>query len=131
MKHMNTIVIPCALALLISGPSAMAQDMSGKPQAGRTTGPGYEVTAEMQRYREMASVMRDMSQQLDKMQGDMKKNEMSPDARNRMQQRLSEMSEMMRRMSGLADRPSMNDPENQKQIREMRKQMDTMMRSQR
>lgn len=35
-----------------------------------------------------------------------------------------------REMAGLTDRPSMNDPEIRKQTEEMRKQMDSMMRSQ-
>jgi hypothetical protein len=40
------------------------------------------------------------------------------------------MSDMMTRMAGLADRPSMNDSETRKQTGEMRKQMDSMMRAQ-
>lgn len=130
MKRIITIAIPFALALAASGPSALAQGMSGKMDTGRTTGPGYEVTAEMQRYREMGDVMRDLSKQMNKMEQDMAKGEMSPEKRKRMKQKLAEMSEIMRRMSGLIDRPSMNDPEVWKQTEEMRKQMDSMMRAQ-
>ena len=132
MKRIITIAIPFALALAApaSGPSALAQGMSGKMGPSRTTGPGYEASAEMQRYREVAGLMRDMSQQMNKLQEGMVKGEMSPERRKRMQEQLKEMSDMMARMSGLADRPAMNDPETRKQTGEMRKQMDNMMRAQ-
>ena len=129
MKRLATIGMPFALVLAASGPSVLAQGMPGKMDAG-TAGPGYEVTAEMQRYREMAGLMRDMSRQMNKMQEGMTKSEMSPARRKRMQQQLKEMSAMMGRMAGLADRPSMNDPETRKQTAEMRKQMDNVMRAQ-
>jgi hypothetical protein len=124
------IAVPFVLAMAAAGPSALAQGMSGNMGAGRATGPGYEVTAEMQRYREMAGVMRDMSQQMNRMQESMAKGEMSPERRARMQQQLKAMSELMTRMAGLADRPSMNDPETRKQTGEMRQQMDNMIRTQ-
>ena len=132
MKRIITFAIPFALALAApaSGPSALAQGMSGKMDAGRTTGPGYKVTPEMQRYREVAGLMRDMSRQMNTMQESIAKGEMSPERRKRMQDQLKEMSDMMARMSGLADRPAMNDPETRKQTGEMRKQMDNMMRAQ-
>ncbi len=130
MKRIITIAIPFALVLAASGPSALAQGMSGKTDAQRTTGPGYEVTAEMQRYREMGGVMRDLSKQMNKMEQDMAKGKMSLERRKRMKQKLAEMTDVMRRMSGLIDRPSMNDPEIGKQTSEMRKQMDSMMRAQ-
>lgn len=130
MKYITTIVKPLsiALALAVTGTPALAQGMSGKMESGRTTGPGYEVTAEMQRYREMAPLMRDMSQQMNKMQDEMGKGGMSSEQQKRMQMQLRDMSDMMKQMSGLADRPSMNDPETRKQVGEMRKKMDRMMR---
>lgn len=132
MKRNIRIAMPFALALAssVSGPSALAQGMSGNMGAGRTTGPGYEVTAEMQRYREVAGLMRDMSLQMNKMQERMAQGEMSPERQKRMQQQLKEMSAMMTRMAWLADRPAMNDPEIGKQTNEMRRQMDNMMRTQ-
>ncbi|MGB5080365.1 MAG: hypothetical protein WBO23_06450 [Burkholderiales bacterium] len=132
MRRLITVGIPFALVLAASasGPPALAQGMPGKMDAGRTTGPGYEVTAEMQRYREMAGVMRDMSRQMNKMQESMATGEMLPERRKRMQQQLKEMSDVMSRMAGLADRPSMNDPDTRKQTGEMRKQVDDMMRMQ-
>lgn len=132
MKRIITIAIPFALTLatLAPGPSALAQGMSGKMDTQRATGPGYEVTAGMQRYREMGGVMRDLSKQMSKMEQDMAKGEMSLQKRKLMKQKLVEMSDLTKRMSGLIDRPSMNDPEIEKQTAEMRKQMDTMMRAQ-
>ena len=81
MKRIIRIAMPFALALAasVSGPSALAQGMSGNMGTLRTTGPGYEVTAEMQRYREVARLMRDMSLQMNKMQERMAKGEMSPE----------------------------------------------------
>ena len=132
MKRIITIALPFALALAtsVSGPSALAQGAPGKMDTARTTGPGYEVTAEMQRYREVAGLMRDMSQQMNKLQEAMGKSEMSPERRKRMQQQLKEMSGLMTGMAGLADRPAMNDPQVTKQTEVMRKQMDNMMRVQ-
>lgn len=132
MKRTITFAIPLALALAASAPGspALAQGMSGNMGAGRMTGPGYEVTAEMQRFREMAGLMRDMSQQMNRMQESMAKGAMSPERQKRMQQQLKEMSDMMTGMAGLADRPSMNDPETRKQTDEMRQRMGSMLRAQ-
>jgi hypothetical protein len=130
MKRFITVAIPLALLLAASGFSALAQGMSGKMDAGRATGPGYEVTAEMQHYREVARLMRDMSGQMNKLQDRMATGEMSPERQKRMQQQLKEMSAIMAGMAGLADRPAMNDPEVRKQTGEMRRQMANMMRAQ-
>jgi hypothetical protein len=128
MKPTLPIAITFALALAAPAPSAPAQGMPGKADAGRMTGPGYEISPELQRYREMAGLMRDMSQLMSKMQERMAKGEMSPEAQKRMQRQLQEMSDMMRRLAGLADRPTMGDPETRKQTEEMRRQMDSTMR---
>ena len=131
MKRVIRTAIPLALVLAaVSGPSALAQGMSGKMDAGRTTGPGYEVTAEMRHYREVAGLMRDMSRQMNKLQESMAKGAMSPERQKRMQRQLKEMSAIMAGMSGLTDRPSMNDPDVRKQTGEMRKQMDNLMQAQ-
>jgi len=124
------MAIPVALTLaLTSTSSVLAQGMSGKMDSGRMSGPGYETSQDMQRYREMSGLMRDMSQQMNKMQTAMAKGTMSADQQKRMQQQLKEMSELMTRMAGLQDRPSMNDSESKRQAEEMRKQMDKMMRA--
>lgn len=131
MKRIIAIAVTLALVLVASafGPLALAQGTPGKMGAGRTTGPGYEVTEEMQRYREVVGLMRDMSQEMNKLQKNMAKGEMSPEKQKRMQLQLKEMSDLMTRMAGLADRPAMKDPEVRKQTGEMRKQMDHMMRA--
>jgi hypothetical protein len=131
VKRIIAKAIPVAMLLAGSafGSSALAQGMRGKTDAARTAGPGYEVTEEMRRYRGMAGVMRDMSQQMNRMQERMAQSDMSPEMRKRMKQQLKEMSDLMGRMAGLADRPSMSDPEMRKHTEEMRKQMDAMMRA--
>ena len=85
MKRIIRIAMPFALALAASaaGPAALAQGTPGKVDAGRPTSMGYEVTAEMQRYREVAELMRDMSRQMNKLQESMAKGEMSAASQKR------------------------------------------------
>ena len=132
MKRTITFAISLALVLAASAPGSMAlaHGMSGNMGAGRMTGPGYEVTAEMQRFREMAGLMRDMSQQMNKDAGEHGERRNVAREPKRMQQQLMEMSDMMTGMAGLADRPSMNDPELKKQTDEMRQRMGSMLRAQ-
>lgn len=56
------------------------------------------------------------------MHEEMGKDEMTPEVRKQMATTMKRMSEMMRRISGWADRPTMKEPE-------MRRQMDEMFRS--
>ena len=91
MKRFIAVAIPFSLLLAASGPSALAQGMSGNMGAGRTTGPGYEVTAEMQRYREVAGLMRDMSRQMNKLQESMAKGGKSAAGQGGMQRQHEEM----------------------------------------
>ena len=131
MKRRINVAVLLSLGMAVAtlGLPVQAQDMPGKTAAGRTTGPAYEVSPEVRRFREMAGLMRDMSQQMNRMQESMANGEMSPESRTRMQQQLKAMSELMRRMSGLADRPSMSDPETKKQTESMRRQMKEMMQA--
>lgn len=132
MKQLNMAqsILTLILASVAVGPLAAAEGAGGKPAAIPPGSPGYEISAEMQHYREIAGLMRDMSRQMNIIQEGMAKGEMSPEKRKRMQQQLKEMSEMMARMTVVADRPAMNDPRTRKQTEEMRKQMDNMMRTQ-
>jgi len=73
-------------------------------------------------------LMNDMAQEMTRMTEQMAKGELSPELRKQMAGRMALMSTMMQRMSGLASRPAMREPEWQKQMGGMRKQMDGMMR---
>jgi hypothetical protein len=58
----------------------------------------------------------------------MSRGDLPQDQRQQMTERMGRMGMMMRRMSGLGARPAMKEPERQKQMGEMRKQMDGMIR---
>jgi len=75
----------------------------------------------------MQKMMKDMTQEMMGMTEQMSKGELTPDQRKQMAQRMEMMSGMMHRMSGVEAMPAMNDPEQEKQMDEMRKQMDKIM----
>ena len=77
----------------------------------------------------MYQMMKDMTDQMGQMTEQMSRGELTPEQRKQMTDRMGLMSTMMRRMSGLAGRPAMKDTEWQKQMDQMRKQMDMMMRA--
>jgi hypothetical protein len=81
-----------------------------------------------QHHQRIYQLMKDMSQEMSKMTEQMSGSDLKPETREQMSKRMELMSTMMRRMSGLAARPAMSDPESQKQMEEMRVQMDDMMR---
>lgn len=66
--------------------------------------------------------MKDMVQEMSRMQEDVGKGEMTREARKRMSVKMKQISDMMRRMSGWAGAPVMREPE-------MRRQMDEMPKS--
>ena len=82
-----------------------------------------------QRHHAMAGIMKDMVAEMMRMQKDMAGSEMPPETRKAMAANMKRMSEMMRRMSGWADRPTMKEPEMHKQFQEMQRQMDEMSRA--
>ena len=73
-------------------------------------------------------IMKDMTQEMAKMADEMSRGDLTAEQRRQMGQRMEPMATLMRRMSGLAARPAMADPESQKQMEKMRKEMDAMMR---
>lgn len=115
----------CASLFLTGVAFATPSSAQGQP-GSKAAGPGYEMAPEIQRFRMMAGIMGDMSQQMARMQQEMAKGELAPGMRKQMSRQLEQMSGMMKRMSGLIDRPSMKDEEAQKQLADMRKRMDAM-----
>lgn len=73
-------------------------------------------------------MMKDMTGEMGKMTEQMSQGALTPEQRKQMAQRMAVMSTMMRRMSGLEARPAMKDADRQKQMNQMRRQMDEMMR---
>lgn len=122
---MNTRTIVSIAAVVFSLSVFSVTPTSAQPAAGTTTQAGAS-----QHHRMMADMMKDMGQEMNKMSEQMMKGDMGPDQKKQMHKRMEVMSEMMKRMSGLQDRPSMNDAEMKKQMDQMRKQMHEMMRDQ-
>jgi hypothetical protein len=112
-------------AVLAFAPLSHSQPATKAPQSG----PASEASPMFQRHHAMAGIMKDMIDEMSRMQAQMDKGDLIPETRKQMASKMTRMSDMMRRMSGLTDRPTMNEPEARKQYEEMRKQMDDMMKS--
>lgn len=109
-----------AVVVCISAFAAMPA--SPQSSSGPTSQDGIS-----QHHRMQYQMMKDMTQEMTRMTEQMSKSELTPEQRKQMAGRMALMSTMMQRMSGLAARPAMREPEWQKQMGEMRKQMDGMM----
>ena len=72
-------------------------------------------------------MMKDMTQEMTKMTEQMAQGALTPDQQKQMAQRMQFMSTMMHRLSGLEARPAIKRGELDKQLDQMRKQMDEMM----
>ena len=72
-------------------------------------------------------MMKDMPQEMTKMTEQMAQGAPTPDQQKQMAQRMQFMSTMMHRLSGLEARPAIKHGELDKQLDQMRKQMDEMM----
>lgn len=81
-----------------------------------------------QHHRMLQQMMKDMTTEMAGMTEAMSKGDLNPQIRSQMADRMRRMSGLMRRMSGLASRPAMSEPEAEKQMEQMRKSMDRMMR---
>jgi len=110
------IAVVLCLGIFIAAP-ALAQSSTGPYWGGDVT----------EHHRMQYQMMKDMAQEMSRMTEQMSPGQLTSDQRKQMAGRMTLMSTMMRRMSGLAARPAMREPEWQKQMGEMRKQMDDMM----
>jgi hypothetical protein len=116
-KPMASIMaIAVCLGIFVAAP-AMAQSSTGPYWGGDVT----------EHHRMQYQMMKDMAQEMTRMTEQMSQGELTPEQRKQMAGRMTLMSTIMRRMSGLTARPAMREPEWQKQMGEMRKQMDEMM----
>lgn len=126
MKDIATRLAGAAIlaATLAASPPSFAQ--APAREAAPRTGPASEASPMFQRHHAMAGIMKDMVTEMSRMQEEMGKGEPAPAARKQMAVKMKRMSEMMRRMSGWADRPTMKEAEMQGQLQEMRRQMMAM-----
>lgn len=119
MKKAATSMTAVVLCLgLLSAVPASAQPSKGAP-----------AQTNVSRHHQMAGeMMKDMSQEMNKMTEEMSRGEPSPDQKKQMSRRMEGMSKMMHRMSGLLSRPAMKEADMQKQMEQMRRRMDDIKR---
>ncbi len=79
----------------------------------------------------LSQIMKDMTNLMGQMTEQMSRNDLTPDQRQQMALRMGRMSMMMRHISGLVARPALKEADWEKQMNQMRKQMDEMMRESR
>ena len=72
-------------------------------------------------------MMKDMTQEMTKMTEQMAQGALTPDQQKQMAKRMEFMSTMMHRLSGLEARPAIKHGDMEKQMDQMRKQMDEMI----
>ena len=111
---MGTLAI--CLAAFAAGP-ASAQQPGTAPTFKDTTSQHHQMLNQM---------MKDMTQQMTAMTDEMSRGELTPDQNKKMSERMATMANVMRRMSGLGARPHMREGDWQKQMDQMRRQMDEM-----
>ena len=112
-----TAIVVC-LGVFVVAPA------NAQSPTGATT---QDVTS--QHHQKMYQMMKDMTGEMSKMTEQMSQGALTPAQRRQIAQRMTFMSTMMRRMSELEGRPAMKEVEWQKQMGQMRKQMDEMMRN--
>ncbi|HSD53985.1 MAG TPA: hypothetical protein VLC47_07450 [Burkholderiales bacterium] len=110
------------LAALPSGAQTSAPDTAYR-------GTGAAASPELRRHHDMQPLMDDMAAQLAKMRDRMAKGDMTPAAEREMAAQMQELSALMRRMAGLIDRPTMQTPERERQLAELRGQLDALNRA--
>jgi hypothetical protein len=72
-------------------------------------------------------MMKIMTSEMTKMTEQMSQGTLTPEQEKQMARRMEFMSTMMRRLSGLEARPAIRHGDSDKQLDQMRKQMDEMM----
>ena len=72
-------------------------------------------------------MMKDMTQEMTRMTEQMAQVALTPDQQKQMAQRMQFMSTMMHRLSGFEARPAIKHGDMEKQMDQMRKQMDEMI----
>jgi hypothetical protein len=106
------------VGLMIALP-AMAQMGGGMMDGRKGDGPGMQ---------QMSGMMHDMADQMMGMSGDMGKGGMGAAQQKQMGERMRTMATMMDQMSGMMGKGMMMDTGMQRQMDDMRKQMDAMMK---
>jgi hypothetical protein len=111
----STAAVAMCLGVFIAG-SAVAQPAAA-PSFNDVTSQHHQLLNQM---------MKDMTQEMSAMTDEMSRGELTPEQNRKMSERMGSMASIMRRMSGLGARPHMKEGDWQKQMDQMRKQMDEM-----
>ena len=114
------------LMLAVAAGVGMLGVPAAEAQPGQPAAPQTEVSWH---HRMLYRIMKDMTAEMDRMTEQISGGDLSDEQRKQMGERMQRMATLMQRMSGLAARPAMADPESQKQMEEMRREMDAMTRA--
>jgi hypothetical protein len=95
-----------------------------------STAPTWQDTANAH-HQQIYQMMKDMTEEMSRMTEQMGDAKLGPAQRVQLARRMARMSVMMRRLSGLAARPALKEPEWQRRMGQMRRQMDEMTRDSR
>ena len=113
------------LPIAIIASAGMFLAIPAGAQIPAVTAPQFTMNPHHQR---IDDIMKDMTQAMGNMTEQMSHGPLTPEQTKQMARQMERMSKMMRMMSGLESIPAMKDAESQRQMGQMRKQMDEMMR---
>jgi len=99
--------------------------ITGAAGAQPATAPTFKDTT-TQHHQMLNQMMSDMTREMTAMTDEMSRGELTPEQNKRMSDRMVVMATIMHRMSGLGARPHMKEGDWQKQMDQMRRQMDGM-----
>ena len=119
------LVTATVFSVVLAMPSLVeAQPMPG----GKPDHPtGAEASALYRRHHDMQALMQDMAQEMGRMRDRWGDNSATAETQKELARKMKGMAELMNRMSGLMDRPTMKDAEANRQLEQMRKQMNDML----
>lgn len=129
MRHLMFRAVSITLLAAGLSLSPLLNAQTGKAPSAERAESGAEASPLMRRHHDMAALMQDMTREMGSMQGQMDKAEIAPEMRKEMSRKMKGMADLMRKMSGLIDRPTMKDAEADRQLGEMRKQMNEMSKT--
>ena len=116
-KRTSTSIAALAMCLGIFITGFAGAQPATAPTFKDTTTPHHQMLNQM---------MGDMTREMSAMTDAMSRGELTPEQNKQMSERMAVMANIMRRMSGLGARTHMKEADWQKQMGQMRKQMDEM-----
>lgn len=121
-KLLNSIAAIVVCIGMFAAAPVLAQSSTGAYWGGDQVSQHHQLQYQM---------MKDMTDQMGQMTEQMSRGNLSPEESQKMGEQMGRMAKMMRFMSGLAARPAHTHAQLQKQMDQMRAQMDEMTRNSR